>query len=128
MKPMSSPPNSFVIPASPDAPVACDMTTAPDTLEERVAEYGRLLAHALVARERTDRAVVLTFAAKPGVREWIVDLVAREAACCPFCSYGVQHRDGQIVWSTSTDAGPAAQAMLDELYALSEFSTCPAEP
>ncbi len=115
---MSSPPNSIVIPATPDAPVACDMTAAPDTPEERVAEYGRLFAHALVARARTDRALVLTFAAKPGVQEWIVDLVAREAACCPFFSYGIEHRDGQIVWSMSSDAGPAAQAILDEFYAL----------
>ena len=125
---MSSPANSIVIPATPGAPVACDMTTAPDTPEERVAEYGRLFAHALVARERTDRGVVLTFAAKPGVQEWIVDLVAREAACCPFFSYGIEHRDGQIVWSMSTDAGPAAQAMLDELYAGPESFTRPAEP
>jgi len=125
---MSSPPNSIVIPATPVAPVACDMTTAPDSPEERVAEYGRLFAHALVARERTDRAVVLTFAAKPGVEEWIVDLVAREAVCCPFFSYGIEHRDGQIVWSTSTEAGPAAQAMLDALYAGPESFARPGEP
>jgi hypothetical protein len=114
---MSSPPNSFVIPATPDAPIACDMTAAPDTPDERVAEYGRLFVHALVARDRTDNAVVFTFAAKPGVREWIADLVAREAACCPFFSYFVEQRDDQIVWSTSTDAGPAAQTILDEFYA-----------
>jgi hypothetical protein len=107
----------FVIDATPDAPIACDMTTAPDTPEERLAEYGHLFARALVARERSDNAVVFTFAAKPGVWEWIADLVTREAACCPFFSYEVEHRDGNIVWSTRTDAGPATQAMLDEYYA-----------
>lgn len=114
---MSSPLNSFVIRATPDAPIACDMTGAPDTPEERVAEYGRLFAHALIARDRTDNGVVFTFAANPGVREWIADLVIREAACCAFFSFDVELRDDQIVWSTGSDAGPAAQAMLDELYA-----------
>jgi hypothetical protein len=96
--------SSFVVPATPNAPIACDMTAAPDTPEERVAEYGRLFAHALIARDRTDHAVVFTFAAKPGVREWIADLVAREAACCPFLSYAVEHRDDQIVWTWSTES------------------------
>lgn len=117
MKRMNSPESSFLIRATPDAPIACDMTAAPDTPEERVAEYGRLFAHALLARDRTDDAVVFTFAAKPGVREWIADLVAREAACCPFFSFAIEHRDDQIVWRTGSDSGPAAQAFLDELYA-----------
>jgi len=33
--------------------IACDMTGAPDTPEERMAEYGRLLAAAYAGRERT---------------------------------------------------------------------------
>lgn len=111
----------IIIHATPNAPVACDMTTAPDTPDERLAEYGRLFAHALVARDRTDDALEYTFAAKPGVWEWIADLVAREAACCPFFSYEVEHRDDQIVWTTRSHAGPAAldavHAMLDEFYA-----------
>ena len=111
--------DSIIIHATPDAPIACDMTAAPDTLEERLAEYGRLFAHALVARDRTDDALEFTFAAKPGVWEWIADLVAREAACCPFLSFEVERRDDRIVWRTHTDASPATldavQAMLDEL-------------
>jgi hypothetical protein len=94
------------------------MTTAPDSPEERLAEYARMFAHALIARGRTEGAVAFTFAARPGVREWIADLVHREAACCPFFSYEVDFRADQIVWRMSTDAGPAAQAILDEFYAL----------
>jgi hypothetical protein len=123
MMPMDSRLNSFVIHATPDAPIACDMTTASDTPDERLAEYGRLFAHALVARDRTDNAVAFTFAAKPGVPEWIADLVAREAACCPFFSYDVECRDDQIVWSTRADVGPAAQAILDEYYAAPDHLT-----
>jgi len=55
----------------PGAPIACDMTGAGDTAEERFAEYGRLFAHALIDRARTSDAVVFTFAAKPGVAEWV---------------------------------------------------------
>lgn len=109
--------NSFTLPALPGAAIACDMTEATDTPEERLAEYGRLFAHALVARDRVDRAVVFTLAAKPGVRDWLLDLLRREAACCPFFSFKVEDSGEEIVWTTSTDAGPAAEAMLDELFA-----------
>jgi hypothetical protein len=113
--------DTIIIHATPDAPIVCDMTTAADSPEERFAEYGRLYAHALIARDRTDDAFQFTFAAKPGVWEWIADLVRREAACCPFFSYEVERRDDQIVWTTRADTSPAAldavRAMLDEVYA-----------
>jgi hypothetical protein len=113
--------DTIVIHATPGATIACDMTTAADSPEERLAEYGHLYAHALVARDRTDDALVLTFAAKPGVWEWIADLVRREAVCCPFFSYQVERRENEIVWTTRAGASPAAldavEAMLDEFYA-----------
>jgi hypothetical protein len=101
-------------------PIACNMTAASDTLRERFAEYGRLFAHALVARARTPVGVELSFAAKPGVAEWVVDLARREAACCSFCSYDVQREGDRIVWRTSSQAGPDVQALLDSFYALPE--------
>ena len=36
-----------------DQPIVCDMTSATDTGPQRMAEYGRLFAQALVGRERT---------------------------------------------------------------------------
>lgn len=73
----------LVIHETPGAAIACDMTEARDTADERIAEYGRLFAQALVARDRSADAVDFAFAAKPGVSQ----------------------------------AGPAAQATLDEVYA-----------
>jgi hypothetical protein len=108
----------FSAPEAAGAPIACDLHDAPDTPEERVAEYGRLFAHALIDRERSPQAVELRFAAKAGVAEWVVDLARREAACCPFLSYHVSMHGDRVIWRTSSDAGPAAQAMLDELYSL----------
>ena len=68
----------------PDAPIACDMSGARDTLEDRLAEYRRLFEHALIGRESTETATTFRFAARPGVREWVCDLAKREAACCSF--------------------------------------------
>jgi len=38
------------ISATPNAPIACDMTAAEDSLAERLAEYRRLFDQALLAR------------------------------------------------------------------------------
>jgi hypothetical protein len=102
----------------PGAPIACDMTGAGDTAEERFAEYGRLFGHALLDRARTADAVVFTFAAKPGVGAWVADLARREAACCPFSTYDVKLIGDRVVWRTSSGGGPIVQAFLDELHGL----------
>lgn len=110
----------LILRETPDAPIACDMTQASDTLEERLAEYRRLFAHALTKRGRTTDAVEFRFASKPGVADWVVDLVRREAACCPFFSYHVSFDADHVTWWTSSHAGSAAQTILDEFHALPE--------
>jgi len=102
------------------SPVACDMTAAEDTLAERMAEYRRLFDHTLVARESTDSSTTFRLAGRPGVQEWVLDLVRREAACCPFLSYEVHTQDDpageQIVWTTE-GLGASDLAVLDEFLA-----------
>jgi hypothetical protein len=110
----------LLIEAKPSVPIACDMTAAGDTAEARFAEYGRLFAHALIDRQRSGDAVVFTFAAKPGVTEWVADLARREAACCPFSTYDVTSDGARVVWKTSSQAAPMVQAFLDEFYGLPE--------
>ncbi len=110
----------LILPEKPNAPIACDLTDASDTPDQRIAEYGQLFARALVDRERTTDAVELRFAAKPGVAEWVTDLARREGACCPFLTYEVRVDGARVVWRISTQAGPAAQAILDEFHALPE--------
>ena len=110
--------NLLSIQASPEAPVACDMTAAEDTLAERIAEYRRLFDHALVHRESTDTTHhVPASPTRPGVRDWVLDLVRREAACCPFLSYEVDLDDDHIVWRTSGGLGASDMAVLDEFFA-----------
>ena len=107
-------------PEKPSAQIACDLTDAPATADQRIAEYGRLFQHALAGRERTADAVEFRFATRPGVAEWVTDLATREAACCPFMSHHVTAGGSHVIWRASSQAGPAAQATLDEFHSLPE--------
>jgi len=102
------------IAAQPDAPIACDMSGARDTLAGRLAEYRRLFEHALISRKSTETATTFRFAARPGVREWVCDLAKREAACCSFLAYEIDQEGEEIVWTTSGGLGGPEMAILDE--------------
>jgi hypothetical protein len=100
--------------------IACDMTGAPDTAEERMAEYGRLIAAAYTGRERTDDGIRLRFRAGDGVEAWVRDLAAREKACCPFFDFAVTVADGEVHWDATVVDDDIARAILDEFYKLPE--------
>jgi hypothetical protein len=104
------------ITANPEAPIACDLSSSPDTLEERLAEYRRLFEHALVGRASTPTATTFRFAARPRVAEWVRDLATREAACCAFLSYEIEldEEDDEIVWTTSGGLGASELSILDK--------------
>jgi len=108
-----------VEPASPTPPIMCDMTDAPDTAVERLAEYERLFGQALVGRERMDESSVrFRFEATEGVEAWVQDLAAREKACCAFFSYTVHERDGEVWWDMAVVDDDLARQVLDEFYRL----------
>jgi len=102
---------------APDAPIACDMRTASETLEERLAEYRRLFEHALIGRSSSSSATTFRFAVRPGVAEWVCDLARREAACCAFLSYEVVAEGDEILWTTSGGLGASEMAAIDEVLA-----------
>ena len=106
------------LPARPDAPIACDMTTARDTPGERIAEYEALFEQALLSRERRAEAVVLTFRAD--AYEQVEDLARREHACCPFLGYTVETAGEAVVWTITGDERAGAQATLDAFHDLPE--------
>jgi hypothetical protein len=99
-------------------PLVCDMTTAPDSPQDRLAEWARIFDHALAGRERTAAAVIWRFTARAGVEEWARDLAEREAACCPFLTYAVTAREGQVLFRIDGDTDPMVQAALDEIHDL----------
>lgn len=110
--------NSTVAPI----PIVCDLTNAPDTAEERMAEYSRLFAQSLAGRERTEQGVRLRFRADDGIEAWVRDLAAREKACCAFYDFRVSAAAGEVRWDIGLVNGIAdgdrdlARTLLDEFY------------
>ena len=104
--------------ASSTPAVACDLSNAPDTGPERMAEYARFLRAAFVSRERTADAMTWRLRADPGIEVWARDLAARENACCAFMTHTISVAAGQVVWHATTIDDPSARSVLDLFYAL----------
>jgi hypothetical protein len=102
------------------------MSTADDTPDERLAEYGRLFERALVRRERGEGSVAFTFRADEGVRELADTLARREAACCPFVDYHVKTVGDEVIWAITNpvvgEERASVDAMLDAFYALPDHA------
>lgn len=98
--------------------IACDMTNAPDTGPERVAEYRRLFARALVGRGRTPEGIRFRFRAEDGIETWVRTLAAKEKACCAFFSFTITRAGGEVLWDLTVIDDPAARAVLEEFYNL----------
>jgi hypothetical protein len=107
------------IPAT-DTPIACDMSTAPDTVTQRMAEYQRLFSQAFVSKERTAEGIRFRLRAGDGIEAWVRDLVAKEKACCAFFGFRVAVEGGEVLWDTWVIDDDTARAILDEYYALPE--------
>lgn len=108
--------------------IACDLSDAPDTAEERMAEYDRLFSQALAGRERTERGVRLRLRADEGVEAWVRDLAAREKACCPFYNFVVGTNGDEVWWDISLVDGVAdgdehmARTLLDTYYHAPDYA------
>lgn len=115
----------LLLPAQAGAPIACDMSTAPDTPDERLASYGGLFEDALLRRTRDEHGVVFAFRRTTETWGAAETLARREAACCPFMDYRVETVGDEIIWTiTSPVSGPerdAVDATLDAFYAIAEF-------
>jgi hypothetical protein len=115
-------PTVLHIPALPGAKVACDMSTATDSPDQRLGAYRRLFERALVRRERRDDGVLFAFRAAGGTQAAVVDLARREAACCPFLDYRIETIRDEVVWTTTSavtgDERASVDATLDAFHAL----------
>ena len=98
--------------AEPGPPIACDMTGAPDTARERLAEYARLFETAYLGRDRDQTGARWLLRADPGVEEWARDLAGRENACCAFMTNTVTREGDLVIWHVTTIEDEAAQAAL----------------
>jgi hypothetical protein len=98
-------------------PIACDMTTASDTPEQRMQEYRQLFAQSFAGRERTaDGGVRLRLHAHDGVEAWVRDLAAREKACCAFFDFAVSPVGDEVHWDATVVDDDIARLILDEFY------------
>ena len=105
----------------PDAstPIVCDMTDAPDTDVERLAEYRRLFTHAAyLGRDRTAAGIRFRFRTEPGIEAWLRDLAAREKACCAFFAFDITTDGDEVRYDAAVTDNGAARAILEEYYAL----------
>jgi hypothetical protein len=102
--------NVLHLPAESVESIACDMSTAADTPDERLAEYGRLFA----------------LRADSGTREAVEDLARREAACCPFLDYRVETVGDEVTYTItnpiSGDQRASVDAMLDAIHDLPDHA------
>ena len=99
-------------------PIVCDMTTATDNGPERLLEYERLFAQALVGRERTAEGIRFRLRADDGVEAWVRDLAAREKACCAFFDFRITTDENEVHWDATVVDDDIARDILDEFYAL----------
>ncbi|MEV0390534.1 hypothetical protein [Nonomuraea sp. NPDC050643] len=113
------------IPAA-STPIVCDMTTAPDTAQQRLDEYRSLFGRHLVGREKTAQGIRFRLHAEPGVAAWVRDLAAREKACCVFFAFDVTVEGEQVIWDCAVSDDDTARAILEEYYLLPD--TTPQSP
>jgi hypothetical protein len=102
-------------------PIVCDMTSAPDTGPERMAEYRRLFSQALIGRERTAEGIRFRLRATDGIETWVRDLAAREKACCPFFDYSITTDGEEVRWDATVIDDDIARTILDEFYDLPDI-------
>jgi hypothetical protein len=91
--------------------LACSL---PADVQRERGEVQELARSALLARDRAERAVVITFRAEPTVEAALRDLIRREAECCPFLTYELDRDEGEVMLRVS--APPGAEEMLDLIY------------
>jgi hypothetical protein len=113
------------IPAD-STPIVCDMSTAPDTAQQRLDEYQRLFGQTLISREKTSQGIRFRLRAEPGVEAWVRDLAARERACCAFFAFEITVEGDQVLWDAAVSENDTARAILEEYYFLPD--TAPQSP
>jgi hypothetical protein len=104
--------------AQPRPPIVCDMTSAPDTGAERLAEYARLFESAYLGRDRDQAGSRWLLRAGPGVEEWARDLAERENACCAFMTSTVTREGDLVIWHMTAIDDETANAVLDLFHDL----------
>lgn len=97
--------------------IACSLDAA--AFRARMRAFGSVFAQDLLRAERVGAGTVRwCFADRDGLFSEILDLAAREHACCSFFHFEIRHREGEIWWESQVEG--ASEEMLEMLFALPE--------
>jgi hypothetical protein len=92
--------------------IACTLSS--DQMRDRMAFIEALVADALLDRQEIDGGVRSRFRDAPDVERRIHELVAAETSCCPFLSFAVGRKDGEL-WLDITGA-PEARPAIEQFF------------
>lgn len=76
------------------APIACTLERS--VLTSRIQAWQQVMARATSRRLEEDR-LVATYPDDPQLLEQLRELIAAEAACCPFLEFDLERREGVVV-------------------------------
>jgi hypothetical protein len=105
---------------SSSTPIVCDVSTAPDTLEQRIDWYRQLFSEAFVGREQTPTSKRFRFRADEGIEARVRYLAGLEKRCCAFFDFTITVVDGEVLWDTTVIDDDIARAVLEEWFNLPE--------
>jgi hypothetical protein len=97
----------------PDLPIAC--TLSPGEMTERMALTEALAADGLLDRAATASGLRVRLRDTPEIARRTRELIAAEAACCPFLEFELRRADGDLVLDITGPDG--ARAVIDLLFA-----------
>jgi hypothetical protein len=96
----------------------CDVSTAPDTVEQRLESYRQLFADAFVGRERTVAGIRFRFRADDGIEARVRELADLEKQCCAFFTFAITVVGGEVLWDSTVIDDDTARAVLEEWFLL----------
>jgi hypothetical protein len=95
---------------------ACTLPTA--ERPTRLAEFDALFAESVRSVEHGEGTAVLRLSGAAGLRERVLDLTARETACCSFFTFAVTGTDDDLLLAVS--APPQRHDLLGALVGRAE--------
>ena len=104
--------------AGMSTPIVCDVSTAPDTLEQRIDSYRQLFSEAFVGREQTPAGKSFRFRADEGIEARVRYLADLEKQCCAFFDFTITVVGGEVWWDTTVIDDDIARAVLEEWFNL----------
>ncbi|MEO5838113.1 MAG: MerR family transcriptional regulator [Acidimicrobiales bacterium] len=108
--------------ATAGVPVVCDVSSAPDTVKQRIEAYRQLFADAFIDRQHTVAGNRFRFRADAGIEARVRRLADLEKQCCAFFDFTITLAGGEVLWDTTVIDDDVARAVLAEWFDLPETS------